>query len=107
MIEVIIITPLIFGLFLLIGALILEPLEHGAIRIFMILLSLLTYFISSWFGVLALIEFYTFTAMQEAIVTGVWILGTMISVIITYFVIYAFYKSTHAAAQKENEMMLQ
>lgn len=107
MIEAIIMTPLIFGAFLIFGAYMLDPEEHGVIRIFMLLLALLTYFISSWFGALAIIEFYTFNAMQEAIVTGVWILGSMIVVLIFYFLIYAFYKAAHAAAQRKKEMMLQ
>ena len=107
MMAAIILTPLIFGFFLILGAYLLDPEQHPVLRIFMMILALMTYFMSSWLGVLAIIEFYTFDPMQEAIATGLWIFGSMIVIIITYFLIYIFYKATHAAAQTKEEMMLQ
>lgn len=107
MIASIILTPMMFGLFLLLGAFLLDPEEHPVIRIFMMLMSLLTYFVSSWFGVLAIIEFYSFDPMQNAIATGIYVFGSMIIVLILYFMIYAFYKASHTAAQNKKKMMLQ
>lgn len=107
MIAAIILTPLIFGFFLIFGAYLLDPEEHPILRVFMMLLSLMTYFVSSWFGMLAIVQYYDFSPMQEAIATAVWVFGIMIFVIVAYFMIYAFYKGTHAAAQRKKEMMLQ
>ena len=106
-IAAIIISPLVFGLFLLIAALNLNPDEHGVIRIFMILLSFTTYFMTAWFGVLTIINYYSFDPMQNAIASSIWIFGSMFGVIVIYFLIYAFYKATRQAAQEKDEMMLQ
>ena len=105
--AVLILSPMIFGIFLLIAALALNPEEHPALRIFMILLSFMTYIISAWFGVISIIRFYNFPEMQAGLASSIWIIGIMISVIIIYFLIYAFYKATHAAAQRKKEEMLQ
>jgi len=105
--AVIIISPLILGLFFILSAFVLDPNEHNVLRIFLILLSMVTFFMSSWLGALTIIKYYDFDPMQEAIVTGVWVFGTMIVVIVIYFLIYAFYKGVHAAAQRKKEMMLQ
>jgi hypothetical protein len=105
--AVMILLPILFGLMLLIGSLSLNPEEHPVLRIFLMLLSFMTYLISSWLGVINVIRYYNFDELQNSTVTSVWIAGIMIGVIIIYFLIYAFYKGIHASAQKQKEMMLQ
>jgi uncharacterized BrkB/YihY/UPF0761 family membrane protein len=52
-----------------------------------------------------LIKFYNFDEAQDAMGVNIWIYGTLLFVLLMYFLIYLFYKAVHAAAQKENEEM--
>lgn len=103
----IILTPLIFGFMLLLGAFVLDPEEHAVLRIGLVLISFLTYFLSAWWGVIVVVNHYAMTELEEAITLSVWVVGGVIFVILSYFIIYAFYKAVHTAAQKKEEMMLQ
>lgn len=105
-IAIIIMSPMILGLFFLIGAALLDQEEHGVLKIGLILLSFMTYFMTAWMAVQTLIKYYDFAELQESTAIGVMTFGIMIGVIVTYFLIYAFYKAIHAAAQKKDEMML-
>ena len=102
-----ILAPMIFGILLLFGALVLDPEEHAVMRIFLMLLSFTTYFMSAWFGVQALVRYYGFIDLQDSTTLTVFIIAGCLFVIVSYFIIYAFYKSVYAAAQKKKEMMLQ
>lgn len=106
-IAAIILSPMILGFFFMLGAFILDPEEHGVLRIFFVLFALLTYYLSAWFGILTIVQYYSFDPLQDAIGKSVFIVGAVMFTIIAYFLIYAFYKATHAAAQQKQEMMLQ
>lgn len=104
-IAILILIPLIFGLMLIFGGMLLDPEEHSVLRIFMMLGALMSYFASSFVGVQALIRYTQATEMQDSIAILIWVFGVLIFVIIAYFFIYAFYKAVQRAAQKRKEMM--
>lgn len=103
----IIISPLVMGLLFLVGAFALDPEEHGILRIFFVLFALMTYFLTAWMGMQTVVAYYDFTAMQESIALSVWVMGGVMVVTISYFIIWIFYRSTQAAKQEQQEMMLQ
>lgn len=104
--SVMILLPFIFGLMLLIGSFALDPAEHPVLRTFMMLLSFMTYFISTWIGIQTIIKYYNFPDLQDSTTTAVFIFGVVMFIILSYFMIYSFYKAVHISAQKKKEMML-
>lgn len=106
-IAAIIISPLILGFLLLVGAFLMDKEEHPILRIFLMLFSFMTYFLSAWMGLQTIVNYYTFDPLQDSLTTSVWVFGGAVVLIIVYFLIYAFYKAAHTAAQNEKERMLQ
>ena len=100
-IGILILAPLILGLFLLIGAASMSD-EHIALRISLFLFSVITFFVSLHFGVVALIKF---PELENLVGTTTYWMGWVFAVIVTYFIIYAFYKLVHKAAQKKKERL--
>ena len=101
-IGMLILAPLIFGLFLLIGAFSLSQ-EHAPLKIFLFLLSIVTFWTSLHFGLIALIKFYDFPELQGLIGSTVYWVAIIFGVLISYFVLYLIAKMTHAAAQKKEK----
>lgn len=86
-IGIIILLPLILGFFFVIGALSLSE-KHAPLRIFLFILSLITFFSSSHFAMVAIIKFYDFGIMQEAIAGTVYWVGIVLWLILIYFTLY-------------------
>ena len=105
--AIMILLPMLFGIMLLLGSFLLDPIEHNVLRIFLLFFSFITYFISSWFGVMSLIRYYNFVELTNSTITSVWIAGVMLFVILSYFMIYIFFQISQKAAQNKKEMMLQ
>jgi len=61
-----IILPMLFGLIIIVGAGMIKD-EHKELSMFLWLLSLLSFFVSLWFGLLSVVKFYQWNAMQEAL----------------------------------------
>ena len=103
LIGVIVIIPLMFGAFCLVGASSLDQ-RHTALKTFLFLLSIVCIWASLHLGILGLIEFYpSFTALQDAIGNLTYWNGIMFGVITTYFIIDLFVGITHTAAQRKKE----
>lgn len=103
LVSVVIIIPVIFGAFCLVGASIIDQ-RHIALRIFLFLLSIVCIWGSLHLGIIGLVEFFpTFTALQDAIGDLVWWNGIIFGVITTYFIIDLFIGLVHAAAQKKSD----
>ena len=100
-IAAIILLPMILAIMLVYGALKLSD-DHVAFKIGMFLLSPIFFFTSLHFGTLAIIKFYNFPALQNAIGSTVYWFGIVFGVIVSYFVIYLIAQMFHAAAQKED-----
>jgi len=94
------IIPMIFGVFALIGAASLGD-DHRVMKIFLFLLSILTFFTSLHFGLVNLVKFYDFPELEATIGTTVYWTGWIFAVIIMYFIIYAFYKVVEFARNKK------
>lgn len=103
-IGIIMLIPLILGIIFLVGSATLSE-EHAALKIFLFLLSIITFFVSLHFGMIAIVEFFQVDALQNAIGSVVYWFGITFGVIVTYFIIYLFFKLVHAVAQKKEEKL--
>lgn len=103
-IAMIILIPLVLGLFMLIGAATLGQ-SHALLRIFLFLLSPAFFYTSLHYGILAAVKFYNFPELQDGTSTTILWVGVVWAVLIIYFIIYAIVKMVQQAAQeKEKEM---
>lgn len=102
-----ILLPLLMGILFMLSAFLLNPEQHGVLRIFLMLASLFTYFGSSWIGVQSVIQYYGFPEIQESSTFMLYMFGVILFVVISYFMIYALYIGFKKAAQDKEEMMLQ
>jgi len=103
-IGMIILAPLILGLMFLIGSSYLGD-EHGIFKIFLFLLSFIPFIVSMNFAVIALVKFFEFTALEEAIGSTIYWFGIIFGVFVIYFIIYAFIKMVKSAATQKQEKM--
>lgn len=99
-----IILPMVLGIFFIAGSLMLGN-KHMAFKIFLFLLSIITFFISSHFAVVSIIKYYGFTELQDAYGTTIYIVGIMLFVIITYFGFYVFYLLVKAIAESKKRKL--
>ena len=99
-----ILLPLILGFFFVMGAFSLSE-KHAPLRIFLFLLSIITFFSSAHFATVAIIEFYSFGPMQEAIANTVYWVGIVLWFMISYFIIYLIWKIFDHMAQKKKEKL--
>jgi hypothetical protein len=104
LVAIIALIPLVFGIFLIVGAATLSE-EHKALRIFLFLLSIMTFFVSMHFGMLGVVKFYDFPELENLIgTTTYWTVWVMV-VIVTYFIIYLLYHMiSHIAGKKEAKL---
>ena len=103
-IAVIILIPLILGIIFLVGSATLSE-EHTPLKIFLFLLSIITFFVSLHWGMLAVVKYSNFAPLQDAIGSTTYWFGLLFGVIVTYFIIYLFYKLVHASAQRKEEKL--
>jgi hypothetical protein len=103
-IGAIIIVPIILAIVLLVGAATLSE-QHSAMKIGLFLLSILPFFSSLHFGMVAVAKYYDFPELQEAVGSTVYWVGIIFGVIITYFIIYLVYMMFHAMAQNKKERL--
>lgn len=102
--TIIILIPLLFAFIFMMGSLSLGQ-DHTALKIFLFLLSLLSYFSSAYFGIINLIKFYVFPELNEALSFSVIVIGFIFFIVLCYFLIYIIQKAIHAAAQNKQEKM--
>ena len=99
----IILLPMILAIMMLIASATLDGEEHPALKVALFLLSIIPFFASMHFGMLSVVKFYDFPELQNAIGDTTYWVGIMFFILITYFIIYLFYKAVHSAAQKREE----
>lgn len=97
-IAIIILLPMLFGFMLLFGAAIMDV-EHGALKLFFMLLAFTMFFVSLHFALVSVNEFYNFGVMESLIGSTTYWVSIVFGVIITYFLIYIFYKGVYLSAQ--------
>ena len=102
--AILIMIPIILGLFFLIGAATLGE-EHNVLRIVLFLLSVPMTWISLHFGMIGLVRYYQLEALQNAIGSFTYWTAWLFFVLISYFVIYTIWKATEVAAQKKEERL--
>jgi len=102
--AIIILIPLVLGLFLLIGAFSLSQ-QHTPIKVFMLLLSLLTIFVSFHFAMINVVKYMDFPELQNLIGSTTYWWAILFAVIVTYFIIYAFYVFIKSAARARQERL--
>ena len=102
-IAAIIILPMILGIIFLVGGATLDPKDHAALKIFLFLLSSFTFILSLHLGMVSVIKFYDFPALEDTIGTATYWFGIVIGIIITYFLIYLIYTSFNKMAQQKQD----
>jgi len=104
-IIIIILLPMILSLIFLIAAATMDDKQHGVLKIFLFLLSIVPFFISMHMSLITLIEFYNFEALEDLIGSTSYWMTLLFAVIISYFLIYLFYQLVHEAAQRRKERL--
>lgn len=102
--ALLIFLPLLFGWMLLQWCVSLGD-DHAEIKIFLSILSLMTVFISMWWGMVSIIKFFEWTQMQDAIGFVTWILALVFVVIWAYFIIYFIRMALKAAKEARIERL--
>lgn len=102
LISIIVLIPLIFGLFMIIGAATLG-IEHNVLRIILFLLSPITIFVSFHFAMIGLVRFYGLFELQESIGSTTYWMAWWFFTLLSYFLIYFIWKWADTIAQKKNE----
>lgn len=87
----IIILPMLLALMLLIGAATLNE-DHNPVRIVLFLMSVPLFWVSMHFGTISVIEMYGMTSLQEAMGDTTYWTAWVFFVIVSYFILYLFYK---------------
>lgn len=100
--AILILLPMILGLLLVIIAASMKSEEHDIFKIFLSLLSVVTFFSSAH---LAVASGTIPSNMQDALGTTVFWVGLVFSVMIFYYLIYVFIKSIRTAAQNKKERL--
>ena len=103
--AVMILLPMVVGLFMLIGAITLNDEEHHGLRIGLFLASLFSFFGSSYLGVQTIIKYYNFPEMQNAFTWVMYGIGGLIFFVTSYFLIYVIIVAVNSAAQKRKERL--
>lgn len=101
-IAALIIAPLLLGLMLVIAALSLGP-EHSPLKIFLFLLSLVTFITSLHFGMHGVIQFYDMPGLQGSIGTTTYWFSISFMAILAYFIIYMIWKFFASMAEKKRQ----
>lgn len=103
-IAMIILLPVLLGLFFLVGAVTLNE-KHWQIKIFLFLLGLISFFASFHAGVLALIKYYDFPEMQDFLGLTTFWTGIVFFVLTSYFIILFLIWVVHYMAEKRQEKL--
>lgn len=100
--AVIIALPIVLGFFCLVGAATLSE-DHNVLKIFLFLLSFLSFFSSMGLGLITVAKYFDFDEMQSAIGDTIFWTGIIFGVIVTYFIIYGMVMMFQSIAKKKEE----
>jgi hypothetical protein len=103
-IGIIILLPIILGIFFLIGAVTLNK-SHWHLKIFLYLLSIITFFSSMHFGLLSVVKYFDFPELQNLMGTTTYWVGLVFYVLVSYFIIVFVIYMIHGMAQKRKEKL--
>lgn len=104
MLGVLIILPLIMA-FIFIYAGVHMGDDHAALKLGLFLLCPILFFVSLHFGMLTIVEYYDFQALEELIGGTAYWFGWLVFALFSYFIIYFIAKAIHIAAQKKKERL--
>lgn len=100
----IILIPLLMGFIVMFAAFSLGE-DHNALRIFLFLLTSVMFITSLNYGMLAIVKYYNFPELQNAIGSTTYWFGWVFAVLILYFMIYFIYKITLAVNENKKSKM--
>jgi len=100
----IILIPLLMGFIVMFAAFSLGE-DHNALRIFLFLLTSVMFITSLNYGMLAVVKYYNFPELQNAIGSTTYWFGWVFAVLILYFMIYFIYKITLAVNENKKSKM--
>jgi hypothetical protein len=104
-VGIMILVPMLLSLVFLIGALMITSEEHQALKIFLFLLSIVPFFTAMHFGVLGLVQFYNFPALEEAVGSTVYWVAIIFGVLVAYFCLYLIYSAVNHMAEKKKSRL--
>mgnify|MGYP003132969590 CR=1 FL=1 len=104
-IAAIILVPMLLAFILLGGSATLKGEEHAALKISLFLLSIIPFSTSLHLGITTLGRYYEFEALQNYSASLTYWFGLVFGVIVSYFLIYLFYKIVHAWGQNKKEKL--
>ena len=96
--AVIILIPLLIGIFFLIISITLGD-DHTGFKLVLLLGSFMPFFSAFHMATVVVVEYYHFEALQNVIGTTVYWFGLILAVIFFYFLIYIFYTAINMAAE--------
>jgi hypothetical protein len=103
-IAALIFAPLVLGLFFVFGAWSMGT-DHPLMRLFLFLLSIISFFSSMHFGAVAVVKFYNMPEMEELIASTTYWVGWVLFIIVSYYSIYTIKIIIDAAAQKKEKRL--
>ena len=101
--AVLILVPMLCGIVILYGAMSMDSEEHIAFKIFAYLVAATTTYFSFGLGLTAVTRFYDFPMFQENLTFTWWVIGTLVGLMMTYFILYLIKKAFSIAAQDRAE----
>lgn len=99
---IIILIPLIFGLFMIIGAATLGE-DHNILKIVLFLFSPITVWVSFHFAMINIVKYYNLPELQEAMAGTTYWMAWFFFVLVSYFMIYTIWKWADNVAQKKKQ----
>ena len=99
----VILLPLLFYGLLLFGSTQMGD-EHQVLKIFIFLLAPVFFWASMHFALITIAQVYNLPALQEFIADTVYWIALICGVVLTYFIIYLFYKLVKIANQEKEEL---
>lgn len=104
MLGVLILLPLIMA-FIFVYAGVNMSDDHAVLKIGLFLLSPIMFFLSLHLGLLTIVEYYEFPALQEIIGGTAYWFGWLVFALFSYFIIYWIAKAIMIAAQEKKERL--
>ena len=104
-ISIIILLPMLLGFLITWGNSTLDGQAHPALKTFLFLLAPIMFIVSLHYAVIALVQYYEFPIMQEALAGTTYWFALIISVIIMYFLLNIIITAFKIAKQEKDTKM--
>jgi hypothetical protein len=101
-VAAIILLPMLLGIIFIISIISLGD-DHAILKIFLFLLTPILFWVSLHIGLVSVIKFHSFPALQELLSSTAYWSGITFFILLVYFLLYLFIKAVRVAAQEKKE----